>query len=106
MLVGDRRLSRRALVASLAAAAAASCGRVEFFAANLPAVFGAYRRHADIAYGPERAQRLDVYVPERPAGAVVPLVLFWHGGRWTFGDKSDYRFVGAALAELGFVSAL
>jgi acetyl esterase/lipase len=32
--------------------------------------------------------------------------VFWHGGRWRFGDKSDYRFVGAALAELGLVAVL
>ena len=35
-----------------------------------------------------------------------PLVVFWHGGRWSFGDKADYRFVGAALAELGYVAVL
>jgi acetyl esterase/lipase len=33
-------------------------------------------------------------------------VVFWHGGRWSFGDKSEYRFVGAALAELGCVAVL
>ena len=32
--------------------------------------------------------------------------MFWHGGRWTYGDKADYRFVGAALAELGYVAVL
>ena len=29
-----------------------------------------------------------------------PVVVFWHGGRWREGDKADYRFVGAALAEV------
>jgi acetyl esterase/lipase len=33
-------------------------------------------------------------------------VVFWHGGRWSFGDKADYRFVGAALAGLGHVAVL
>ena len=32
------------------------------------------------------------------------MVLFWHGGRWREGDKADYRFVGAALAESGYVA--
>ena len=70
-------------------------------AANVPAVFGAYQRHANIAYGPDPQHRLDVYVPRESAAAPRPVIVFWHGGRWKFGDKADYRFVGAALAELG-----
>jgi acetyl esterase/lipase len=31
------------------------------------------------------------------------VIVFWHGGRWSVGDKSDYRFVGAALAECGYL---
>ena len=57
-------------------------------------------------YGADPQHRLDVYVPERAAAAPRPLVVFWHGGRWSFGDKADYRFVGAALADLGYVAVL
>jgi acetyl esterase/lipase len=78
------------------------CERLAFLAANFPAAFGSYRRHADIAYGPDPQQRLDVYVP-RGAG-LRPVVVFWHGGRWRQGDKTDYRFVGAALAGSGYVT--
>jgi acetyl esterase/lipase len=84
---------------------AAGCSRVGFIAANVPAVFGDYARHADIAYGEGPQHGLDVYVPTRAAGP-RPLIVFWHGGRWEFGDKGDYRFVGAALAELGCVAVL
>lgn len=100
------RLTRRAAIAGLIAAAATGCSRVEFFAANFPAFFGSYTRHADIAYGADAKQRLDVYVPNATAGAPRAIVLFWHGGRWSYGDKSDYRFVGAALAELGCTAVL
>jgi acetyl esterase/lipase len=86
----------------------AGCSRIAFMAANVPAVFGHYTRHADIAYsggeGPQH--RLDVYVPHAASPAPRPLIVFWHGGRWSYGDKSDYRFVGAALAELGYVAVL
>ena len=99
------RLSRRAALAGLAAAAA-GCSRIGFIAVNLPAAFGAYRRHADIAYGAHPQHRLDVYVPDHAAAQARPLIVFWHGGRWTFGDKADYRFVGAAMAELGYVAVL
>ncbi len=98
-------VSRRAVVAGLLALGATACSRLELFAANLPAAFGSYRRQADVAYGNRPHQRLDVYVPEAPA-APRPLVVFWYGGRWTHGDKGDYKFVGAALASLGYVAVL
>ncbi len=101
-----RRMSRRIALTGLAGMLAAGCGRLAFLAANVPAVFGAYRRHADLSYGPDPQQRVDVYVPDQSSGAPRALVVFWHGGRWSFGDKSDYRFVGAALAELGLVAVL
>src|SRR5260370_28261026 len=84
----------------------AGCGRVAFMAANVPAAFGAYQRHSNISYGTDPQQRLDVDVPVQASAGRRPLVVFWHGGRWRFGDKTDYRFVGAALAELGYVAVL
>src|ERR1700730_5856592 len=98
--------SRRTALTGLAAMRAAGCGRLEFMAANVPAIFGDYRRHADLPYGADPQQRLDVYVPRQVSAEPRPMVVFWHGGRWTFGDKADYRFVGAALAELGYVAVL
>jgi acetyl esterase/lipase len=81
------------------------CSRLGFLAVNVPAAFGPYKRHANIAYGADPQQRLDVYVPEAAAGP-RPVVVFWHGGRWRYGDKTDYRFVGAALAESGYVAVV
>jgi acetyl esterase/lipase len=99
-------VTRRTVLAGVTALLATGCSRVAFMAANVPAVFGAYRRHANVAYGLGPQHRLDVYVPDlKPAGP-RPLVVFWHGGRWSYGDKADYRFVGAALAELGYVAVL
>jgi acetyl esterase/lipase len=40
------------------------------------------------------------------SGAGRPVVVFWYGGSWQRGSKADYRFVGAALAERGFVTVL
>jgi acetyl esterase/lipase len=100
------RMSRRTALTGLAAMLATGCGRLEFVAANVPAAFGDYRRLPNIAYGADPQHRLDVYVPDRTSAQPRPLVVFWHGGRWRFGDKGDYRFVGAALAELGYVAVL
>jgi acetyl esterase/lipase len=112
MPVGNRRprfaglMSRRTALTALAALAGSACTRLEFLAANMPALFGSYRRHANIIYGPEQRQRLDLYEPEKPALGHRAVVVFWHGGRWSEGDKSQYRFVGAALAALGYVAIL
>jgi len=100
-----RAVSRRTLLAGLCAVAGAACSRLEFLAANVPAAFGAYTRRTEIPYGADPQQRLDVYLPDKPTQP-RPLVVFWYGGRWTTGDKSDYRFVGAALAELGYAVVL
>jgi len=98
-------VSRRTALAGLSALFLEGCARLGFFAANAPAVFGSYKRHANIAYGPQPQHRLDVYEPDRAATS-RPVVVFWHGGRWREGDKADYRFVGAALAECGYVAVV
>ena len=55
----------------------------------------------DIAYGKGPGHRLDVYAPRDARGA--PIVVFFYGGSWQNGEKSDYAFVGRALAERGIV---
>jgi acetyl esterase/lipase len=99
-------LSRRAALTGLTAMLATGCGRLAFMAANVPATFGAYQRRPNVSYGTDAQHRLDVYLPELESAEPRPLVVFWHGGRWSFGDKADYRFVGAAMAELGLVAVL
>lgn len=59
----------------------------------------------DVAYGPNPYHRLDVYRPVRTAGN-LPVVIFFYGGSWQSGARSDYRFVGAALARLGLTVAI
>jgi len=42
----------------------------------------------DVAYGPDPRQRLDVWrTASTPLGA--PVLLYFHGGSWTFGNKRD-----------------
>ncbi len=105
-------MTRRSALSAAAALVGAACSKLAFVAVNVPAAFGAHRRIADIPYDgavgqsglPQRL--LDVYVPEAAPAGPRPLVVFWYGGRWENGDKADYRFVGAALANLGCVAML
>lgn len=64
-----------------------------------------YARHADIAYGDQPRQTLDVYAPDKPA-AGHPVVVFFYGGSWQTGNKNGYRFVGEALASRGITAVL
>jgi acetyl esterase/lipase len=58
----------------------------------------------DVRYGLSDRNGLDIYAPSsrRP----VPVVVFIYGGGWKQGDKSQYRFVAAALAARGFLTVV
>lgn len=58
-----------------------------------------------IAYGDDPRQKLDVYVP-RHTLENAPVVVFFYGGSWNSGSRSDYSFVGEALASRGVVAVL
>jgi acetyl esterase/lipase len=98
------RLPLSILVSVLLAACLTGCSSAEFFAVNAPTAFGHVDRRVNIAYGEDKRQKLDIYV-SRESGS-RPVVIFWYGGSWQEGSKSDYRFVGAELAKLGFVAVL
>lgn len=53
---------------------------------------------ADVAYGPHARQVYDLWRPLDSAGAPVPLVVFYHGGGFSGGDKS--RLNGTLLQLL------
>ena len=60
---------------------------------------------ADIPYGANPRQKLDLYKPDtpRPDGKAV---IFFYGGSWDSGAKGDYLFVGQALAALGITTII
>ncbi|QHF01608.1 alpha/beta hydrolase fold domain-containing protein [Pseudomonas asturiensis] len=55
-----------------------------------------------LAYGPDPRNRLDVYTPKTKV-AQAPVVVFFYGGSWNSGSRSDYDFVGESLAAKGIV---
>ena len=58
-----------------------------------------------ISYGNDIRNQLDIYRPRNGNGA-APVVVFFYGGSWNMGSRSDYAFVGEALAERGIVAVL
>src|ERR1700722_19610034 len=95
-------MSRVTLIAFLLLLA--GCSTTQFLVANAPTQFDRIDRHANLSYGSDPRQGLDVYSPRHATNR--PVVIFWYGGSWVKGKKSDYRFVGTTLAERGFVVVL
>lgn len=91
-----------AAIALLGALAAASPLRVM----NALTAKDTYRKSANVAYGADPRQRLDVYSPSRQSEALAPVVVFFYGGNWNSGDRGDYAFVGEALAARGMVAVV
>lgn len=61
-----------------------------------------YERIEDVAYGKEERQKMDIYKPDHSL-VKTPVLVFFHGGSWQYGDKADYRFIGEAFATEGFL---
>ena len=80
------------------------CDDLAVVLGNLPAHFTSVRVRPNLRYGDEAGQCLDVYA--LPQSEHRPVVIFWYGGRWTGGSKSEYRFIGTALAERGYVAVV
>lgn len=70
-----------------------------------------YQKTADLAYGEDPRQRLDIYVPRSGTATTAaaapaagrPVVVFFYGGSWNSGSRKDYAFVGEALSSRGFI---
>ena len=82
-----------------------ACSALDVLNATVPS--GTYRQSANLPYGDQPRQKLDVYMPSQPLADIAltaggaPLVVFFYGGSWSNGDRADYRFVGEALATQG-----
>ena len=65
---------------------------------------GGYTLTADVPYGQDPRQRMDIYQPVDANNA--PVVVFFYGGRWSDGDKALYRFIGEAMSSLGYLTVV
>ena len=62
---------------------------------------------AKARYGTHPAQKLRIYRPDGyDDSQPLPVLLFVHGGSWSWGDPDDYNFVARAFAPAGFVVVL
>lgn len=82
-------------------------GFIEKWTAAAPAfrekLAGEGRLRADVAYGPEERNKLDLFLPEsEPEG----LAIFVHGGYWRSFDKSMWSHLSAGALANGYAVAM
>jgi acetyl esterase/lipase len=59
-----------------------------------------------VPYGADARQRLDIWAPRGASAEALPVVVFFYGGGWNEGSRSDYGFAGAAYAGEGFIAVV
>ncbi|MCX5512795.1 esterase [Kaistia algarum] len=60
---------------------------------------------ADIAYGADPAETLDLFFPSGPR-ALLPVHIFIHGGYWRMFSKRDYSYVAETVTEAGAIAVI
>ncbi|MFF7055876.1 alpha/beta hydrolase [Achromobacter spanius] len=91
-----------AVLATLLLLALTACSPLAVLNGAVPD--NANRVVADVAYGADPRQRLDIYAP--PGVQQPPVVVFFYGGSWRNGSRADYKFVGDALASRGILAVI
>ncbi|VUD59331.1 Carboxylesterase NlhH [Thalassocella blandensis] len=84
-----------------------ACSKVAYEALNAPSRFSDVDRTKDIVFDTEHKLKLDIYREEKvSSSASLPVIVFFYGGKWQIGEKSEYRFVGSKMAEKGYIAVL
>lgn len=62
----------------------------------------------NIEFGTHPKLKYDLYLPSsaHEEFSTTPVVVFFYGGSWNRGDKSEYEFVGRRLASMGYITAV
>ena len=93
----------KALIAAGLAALLPGCS--PFTAVNLLVPRSGYTVHRNLAFGTDPRQRLDIYVP-LGLKASAPVLLFFYGGSWQTGNRTDYLAFGQSFASAGIVTVV
>jgi acetyl esterase/lipase len=96
---------KKLLVVLLSVLVLQACTQLLLSAANAPKYTFEGQIESSVAYGELAEQALDIYIPKNATEA-MPVIMFFHGGRWTTGSKEQYQFVGMRLADLGYIAVL
>ena len=91
---------------SIAGLLAGACSPVTAFNALVPKDGGGRLLRSGLPYETGPRRKLDVYAPRNSDEVARPIVMFFYGGSWASGERSDYHWLGRALAARGYVVAI
>lgn len=94
---------RTPVTITLALLTLTGCTGLGLAVANAPATFFDGKTHENLVFDDTSHLALDVYIPKQAQDHKLPVIVFFYGGRWSYGEKKDYEFVATALAQTGFV---
>ncbi|WP_417232817.1 alpha/beta hydrolase [Brevundimonas sp.] len=99
-------MTRRGFLAPALGALMAACSPVGLLNKFGPRDAGVTRVARDLAYGDDPRQRFDLHAPAETAAGPLPTLVFFYGGGWDSGARTDYGWAAQALAARGFVVAV
>ena len=76
-----------------------ACGALQIMSDTSPS--GHFTKSSDIRYGAAERNFLDYYEPLDVASD-APLIIFFYGGGWRDGNRTEYEFAASALTKAGF----
>jgi acetyl esterase/lipase len=94
------RSARSSLIA-LALLTLSACSSLLLGGMNTLSRSGELEVATGMTFDLEHRLALDIYSPPGATGA--PVVVFFYGGYWRYGERAQYRWVGEALARQGVV---
>lgn len=96
---------QKILSSSFLATMLVACTPLQLAVVNAPVVTYEGQISKDVPYGQLPRQKLDIYVPNINL-ETFPVVVFFHGGRWSEGSKDQYKFLGMKLSNMGYIVVL
>ena len=99
-------MTRRGFLAPALGALVTACSPLGLLNQFGPRDAGVRRVAQDLPYGDDPRQRFDLHAPVNTGARPLPTLVFFYGGGWDSGARTDYGWAAQALAARGFVVAV
>jgi acetyl esterase/lipase len=60
----------------------------------------------NVEFGPERGNRLDIWATSKRSAQPRPVLVFFYGGGWANGTRTEYSFAARPFVEAGYIVVL
>ena len=97
----NHHFSRYAL--AIVACISSACSPIKVLNSLVPE--NGYELVSGVEYGTNARQKLDIYLPKatEKSTALKKVIIFYYGGNWDSGERTDYKFAAEALVSQGYI---